>query len=68
MNTTVKKGRGRPLKHDADKLIGRRISLTKNEWNIVDEFCENNEINLGDLVMVVSETIKKNNHYENQNN
>jgi hypothetical protein len=67
MNTD-KKGRGRPLKSEEDKLIGRRISMTQSEWDIVDYFCFKNGINLGDLMVVLTTDLETKNCYENQNN
>jgi len=68
MDNTIKKGRGRPLKNEEDKLIGRRISLTASEWEIIDYFCEKNGINLGDLMVVLSSDLEVKENYENQNN
>ena len=68
MNNTTKQGRGRPLKDDKDKLVGRRISLTSAEWEIIDYFCDKNEINLGDLMVVLATDLEENKSYENQNN
>lgn len=67
MNTD-KKVRGRPLKSEEDKLIGRRISMTQAEWDIVDYFCFKNEINLGDLMVVLTTDLEAKNCYENQDN
>ena len=52
-----KKLRGRPLKLDEDKLIGRRISMVQGRWDIVDRFCEINEVTLSELFCDVSEAL-----------
>lgn len=68
MDNTMKKGRGRPLKNEEDKLIGRRISLTSAEWEIIDYFCDKNAINLGDLMVVLATDLEVNDAYEDTNN
>lgn len=45
-----KKLRGRPLKREEDKLIGRRISMVQNGWDIIDEFCELNDVTLEEFL------------------
>ena len=45
-----KKLRGRPLKREEDKLIGRRISIVQNGWDIIDEFCELNDVTLEEFL------------------
>ena len=52
-----KKLRGRPLKLEEDKLIGRRISMVQSRWDIVDRFCEINEVTLSELFCDVSEAL-----------
>jgi len=52
-----KKLRGRPLKLDEDKLIGRRISMVQSRWDIVDRFREINEITTNELFCDVSEAL-----------
>jgi hypothetical protein len=68
MDNTIKKGRGRPLKNEEDKLIGRRISLTSAEWEIIDYLCDKNAINPGDLMVVLANDLEVKDSYENQNN
>ena len=51
-----KKLRGRPLKLEEDKLIGRRISMVQSRWDIVYQFCAINEVTLNELFCDVSET------------
>ena len=45
-----KKLRGRPLKREQDKLIGRRISMVQNNWDLIDEFCELNNVTVGEFL------------------
>jgi hypothetical protein len=61
-----KKLRGRPLKLDEDKLIGRRISMVQGRWDIVDRFCEINEVTLNELFCDVSETFSDMLHGEEE--
>ena len=50
INTMEKKLRGRPLKREEDKLIGRRISMVQNNWDLIDEFCELNNVTVGEFL------------------
>jgi hypothetical protein len=59
-----KKLRGRPLKLEEDKLIGRRISMVQSRWDIVDRFCEINEVMLNELFCDVSEALSDMIHRE----
>lgn len=45
-----KKLRGRPLKLEEDKLIGRRISMVQSAWDAVDELCNTNGITLEGVI------------------
>ena len=61
-----KKLRGRPLKLDEDKLIGRRISMVQSRWDIVDRFREINGINTNELFCDVSEALFEMMHREEE--
>ena len=52
-----KKLRGRPLKLEEDKLIGRRISMVQSRWDIVYKFCAINDVTLNELFCDVSEAL-----------
>ena len=52
-----KKLRGRPLKLEEDKLIGRRISMVQSRWNIIYQFCAINDVTLNELFCDVSEAL-----------
>jgi len=52
-----KKLRGRPLKLEEDKLIGRRISMVQSRWDIVYQFCSMNDVTLNELFCDVSEAL-----------
>jgi hypothetical protein len=52
-----KKLRGRPLKLEEDKLIGRRISMVQSRWDIVYQFCAMNDVTLNELFCDVSEAL-----------
>ena len=52
-----KKLRGRPLKQEEDKLIGRRISMVQSRWDIVYQFCAINDVTLNELFYDVSEAL-----------
>jgi hypothetical protein len=47
-----KKLRGRPLKRDEDKLIGRRISMVKAAWDTIDLLCAKNQMTIEGLLYV----------------
>lgn len=52
-----KKLRGRPLKLEEDKLIGRRISMVQSRWDIVYQFCAMSDVTLNELFCDVSEAL-----------
>ena len=52
-----KKLRGRPLKREKDKLIGRRISMVQGRWDIIYQFCSMNDVTLNELFCDVSEAL-----------
>lgn len=39
-----KKLRGRPLKREEDKRIGRRISMVQDAWDVIDALCHINKM------------------------
>lgn len=45
-----KKLRGRPLKREEDKLIGRRISMVQDAWNAIDMLCRINKMTVEGLL------------------
>ena len=45
-----KKLRGRPLKREQDKLIGRRISMVQDAWNTIDMLCHINKMTVEGLL------------------
>ena len=45
-----KKLRGRPLKREQDKLIGRRISMVKAGWDVIDILCAKNQMTVEGLL------------------
>jgi hypothetical protein len=45
-----KKLRGRPLKREEDKLIGRRISMVQDAWNTIDMLCHINKMTVEGLL------------------
>ena len=45
-----KKLRGRPLKREQDKLIGRRISMVQDAWNAIDMLCHTNKMTVEGLL------------------
>lgn len=47
-----KKLRGRPLKLEQDKLIGRRISMVQAAWDTLDLLCKKNEMTIEGLLYV----------------
>ena len=47
-----KKLRGRPLKREQDKLIGRRISMVKAGWDVIDILCAKNQMTIEGLLYV----------------
>jgi hypothetical protein len=61
---TEKKLRGRPHKKEEDKLIGRRVSMELDYWNIIDDFLANKEFDLADLLRFISIAIYKANNVE----
>ena len=47
-----KKLRGRPLKREQDKLIGRRISMVKAAWDTIDTLCKTHDMTIEGLLYV----------------
>ncbi len=47
-----KKLRGRPLKREQDKLIGRRISMVKAGWDTIDLLCSKHDMTIEVLLYV----------------
>ena len=47
-----KKLRGRPLKRQQDKLIGRRISMVQAAWDTIDLLCAKNQMTIEGLLYV----------------
>ena len=54
---TEKKLRGRPHKKEEEKLIGRRVSIEAEYWGVIDDFIDNQEINLAELLRIIAMTI-----------
>jgi hypothetical protein len=61
---TEKKLRGRPHKLEEDKLIGRRVSMEQAYWDIIDDFLEEQEVDLADLFRIIGVAIYKANNAE----
>lgn len=55
---TEKKQRGRPHKLEADKLIGRRISMVQARWDAIDAYLTREEAKLNELFYGVSEALE----------
>lgn len=51
---TEKRRRGRPHKREEDKLIGRRVSMVQNNWDIIDDFLDHQDMELNDLFEYLS--------------
>jgi len=51
---TEKRRRGRPHKREEDKLIGRRVSMVQNNWDIIDDFLDYQDMDLNDLFEYLS--------------
>ena len=47
-----KKLRGRPLKLEQDKLIGRRISMVQDAWDTIDMLCHINKMTVEGLLYI----------------
>lgn len=66
---TEKKQRGRPHKREEDKLFGRRISMEKVYWDVIDDFLESQNMDISDLLRYVGIAIHTANNggkvYEN---
>jgi hypothetical protein len=54
---TEKKLRGRPHKLEEDKLIGRRVSVEMDYWDVIDDFLVDQEMDLADLFRVIAKAI-----------
>jgi hypothetical protein len=63
-----KKLRGRPLKQEKDKLIGRRISMVQDAWDIIDILCTTNKMTVEGLLYMTCAAmcIDAQNQTENQ--
>jgi hypothetical protein len=61
---TPKRRRGRPHKKEEDKLIGRRVSMTQNDWDVIDEYISNKRLTLNHLMIDIAEIILLINHKE----
>jgi hypothetical protein len=61
---TEKKLRGRPHKLEEYKLIGRRVSVEQAYWDIIDDFLEEQEVDLADLFRFIGVAIYKANNVE----
>lgn len=63
-----KKLRGRPLKQEQDKLIGRRISMVKAGWDTIDLLCAKNQMTIEGLLYIAcaSMCMDDQNQQENQ--
>ena len=63
-----KKLRGRPLKREQDKLIGRRISMVQDAWNTIDMLCHINKMTVEGLLYLTCAAmcIDAQNQTENQ--
>jgi hypothetical protein len=61
---TEKKLRGRPHKLEEDKLIGRRVSMEQAYWDVLDDFLEEQEVDLVDLLRIIGVAIYKANNVE----
>ena len=54
---TEKRRRGRPHKREEDKLVGRRVSMVQNNWDIIDDFLDHQDMELNDLFEYLSVAI-----------
>ena len=54
---TEKRLRGRPHKREEDKLIGRRISMTQNDWDSIDEYISDKNLTINQFMMDISEVV-----------
>lgn len=54
---TEKKLRGRPHKLEEDKLIGRRVSVEMDYWDVIDDFLVDQEMDLADLFRLIAKAI-----------
>lgn len=52
-----KRLRGRPLKNEEDKLIGRRVSVEIDYWDVIDDFLVDQEMDLADLFRLIAKAI-----------
>ena len=52
-----KKLRGRPRKLEEDKLIGRRVSVEMDYWDVIDDFLVDQEMDLADLFRLIAKAI-----------
>jgi len=52
-----KKLRGRPHKLEEDKLIGRRVSVEMDYWDVIDDFLVDQEMDLADLFRLIAKAI-----------
>jgi len=59
---TPKRRRGRPHKKEEDKLIGRRVSMTRNDWDVIDEYLSNKRLSLNHLMIDIAEILLPINH------
>jgi len=54
---TEKKLRGRPHKLEEDKLIGRRVSVEMDYWDVIDHFLIDQEMDLADLFRLIAKAV-----------
>ena len=52
-----KKLRGRPHKLEEDKLIGRRVSVEMDYWDVIDDFLVDQEMDIADLFRLIAKAI-----------
>ena len=52
-----KKLRGRPHKLEEDKLIGRRVSVEMDYWDVIDDFLVDQEMDLADLFRLIAKAV-----------
>ena len=52
-----KRLRGRPHKLEEDKLIGRRVSVEMDYWDVIDDFLVDQEMDLADLFRLIAKAI-----------
>ena len=62
-----KKLRGRPLKREQDKLIGRRISMVKAGWDTIDLLCAKHDMTIEGLLYITCASMCMDNQTQPEN-